>query len=304
MQAMNLDIINWPPPGTYVLAVSGGVDSMVLLDVFSNVSQQKKYKLIVAHFDHKMRKDSHQDATFVENAASAYTLEIRVGTPEKKLLNEATARSARYAFLHQIAANNQAAGIITAHHQDDLLETAILNMLRGTGRHGLSSLQNRSDIIRPLLAIPKIDILNYAQNRDLVWHEDSTNQDETYMRNYVRRRIIPRLDESARSKFVSIIEQNYQINQALDSELINQLHFQQKAHTIDKTWFAGLPHAVAREVMAMWLREHGLRSFDRRTLERLTVHAKTQASGQSINVFKNHWLRIHGDHLALARDEV
>lgn len=296
----NLDIA--VKPGRYVLAVSGGVDSMVLLNL---LQQQPGVRLTVAHFDHGIRDDSAEDRRLVAAATQFYGLPF---VYHAGLLgagaSEATARRARYEFLHQVRKAANAQAIITAHHQDDVLETAILNMLRGTGRRGLSALKNRSDVLRPLLDIPKIDIVDYASEHDLIWREDSTNADETYLRNYVRRRIMPRLDAPARSKFMDIISQNRQINRALDQELINQLHFQQRAHTLDKRWFASLPHAVAREVMAMWLREHGLRSFDRRTLERLTVHAKTQAAGQSINVFQNHWLRIQDDHLVLARDEV
>ncbi len=289
-------------PGRYVLAVSGGVDSMVLLNL---LQQQPGVKLTIAHFDHGIRVDSAEDRRLVQAAAKFYGLPVVYH--EGQLgdgTSEATARQARYDFLATVRQAAKATAIITAHHQDDVLETAILNVLRGTGRRGLSALQNRSDMVRPMLAISKADILDYAKQRDLVWREDSTNEDESYLRNYVRKRMVPRLDAAARATFLSIIDQNQRINAALDTELINQLHFQQKARTLDKRWFAGLPHAVAREVMAMWLREHGLRSFDRRTLERLTVHAKTQAAGQNINVFQHHWLRIHGDHLALARDEV
>ena len=289
-------------PGRYVLAVSGGVDSMVLLNL---LQQMPGIQLTIAHFDHGIREDSVEDRRLVAAAAKFYGLpfvyhEGQLGPGA----SEATARQARYEFLRTVMNAAQAQAIITAHHQDDALETAILNMLRGTGRRGLSALHERPDMLRPLLKIPKQDIVEYAQARDLVWHEDSTNQDEAYLRNYVRKRIVPRLDAPNRQKFMDIIDRSHQINQELDRELIHQLHQQAKARTLDKRWFASLPHAVAREVMAMWLREQGLTSFDRKTLERLTVHAKTQPTGQKVNVFQQHWLRIHGDHLALARDAV
>ncbi len=294
-----LDVI--VPPGQYVLAVSGGVDSMVLLNL---LQQQPGLRLTVAHFDHGIREDSMEDRRLVQQAAQFYGLPFvyhlgHLGAES----SEATARTARYKFLRSVQHAAGAQAIITAHHQDDVLETAILNKVRGTGRKGLSALNNRSDMVRPLLHLPKTEIVKYAQHKDLVWREDSSNHDETYLRNYVRHRVLPKFDADARGRLLDIIEGNRQINKALDAELINQLHYQPAAHTLDKRWFASLPHAVAREVMATWLREHGLTSFDRSTLERLTVKAKTQAAGQRIDVLQNHWLFVHGDHLALSRDE-
>jgi tRNA(Ile)-lysidine synthase TilS/MesJ len=90
--------------------------------------------------------------------------------------SEAKARDARYKFLEEVKAVNKAKAIVTAHHQDDVLETAILNMLRGTGRRGLTSLQNRKNLIRPLLKFSKAAIKNYAKSHKLKWREDSTNE--------------------------------------------------------------------------------------------------------------------------------
>jgi tRNA(Ile)-lysidine synthase len=288
-------------PGRYVLAVSGGVDSMVLMNLLLRCPE---VKLTIAHFDHGIRSDSIEDRRVVQSAAALHGLPFVYHEGQLGIsASEATARKARYEFLRtvQLAAGAQA--IITAHHQDDLLETAILNMLRGTNRRGLSSLQSRPDIIRPLLHVSKSEIIGHARRHDLIWREDSTNQDMKYRRNYVRQRIIPRLDTGARARLLGIIADNLRINRELDQELINQLHYQHRAHTLNKSWFASLPHTVAREIMATWLREHGLNSFDRRTLERLTVMAKTQAVGQRINIFQKHWMDIKGDHLALTTAE-
>lgn len=297
---MNISSVNLAP-GRYVLAVSGGVDSMVLLNLLLLNSD---VKLTVAHFDHGIREDSQEDRRLVQAAAGFYGLPFVYHQGQLGAnASEAVARKARYGFLRSVQTAASAQAIITAHHQDDVIETAILNMLRGTNRRGLSSLQSRSDIIRPLLHVSKAEILEHAQRHDLIWREDSTNLDIMFRRNYVRQQIIPRLDAGARARLLDIIADNLRINQELDQELINQLHYQQQAHTINKTWFASLPHAVAREVMATWLREHGLSSFDKRTLERLTVMAKTQAVGQRINVFQKHWMDIKGDHLALTTAE-
>src|SRR5689334_6585659 len=123
---MNVD---WPKPGHYVVAVSGGVDSMALLHMLNS---RPDLKLTVAHFDHGIRDDSAQDLLLVEKVAKSYGRPFvfkagRLG-PDA---SEAGARTARYRFLRQVLRDCGAKAIITGHHQDDLLETAILNMLRG-----------------------------------------------------------------------------------------------------------------------------------------------------------------------------
>ena len=134
------------PAGTYVIAVSGGVDSVVLLDLMAQVSD---CTLIVAHVDHGIRKDSHLDRQFVEKVANKYKLEFYY--TEANLganASEEAARKARYEFLRNIKDKTGARAIITAHHQDDLLETLILNVLRGTKRKGLSSLESGQELLQ------------------------------------------------------------------------------------------------------------------------------------------------------------
>src|SRR5438132_889977 len=121
-------------PGTYIVAVSGGVDSMVLLDLLRT---KPELKLIVAHYDHGMRPNSTADRQLVQAVSKHHGLTFIYDQGKLGNASEATARRARYDFLHQVREASQARAIITAHHQDDLLETAILNILRGTGRRGL-----------------------------------------------------------------------------------------------------------------------------------------------------------------------
>src|SRR6266540_5641084 len=147
-------------PGKYVVAVSGGVDSMVLLHM---LHQGPGLQLIVAHFEHGIRPDSDSDRKLVEAAAKHYGLPFRFAHGNLgPQASEAAARQARYAFLRMVQKESGAQGVITAHHQDDLIETAIINLLRGTGRKGLSALASTDDLIRPLLAATKADIYDAA----------------------------------------------------------------------------------------------------------------------------------------------
>ncbi len=177
----------------YVAAISGGVDSVVLLDMLVKGGDE----VIVAHVEHGIRDDSPDDARFVRALAKKYGCQY-----EEKSLNlgsaasEQTAREARYKFLFSLAKKHQAA-IATAHHGDDLAETIAINLTRGTGWRGLAVL-NRQGIYRPLLPYPKADLYEYAVKNHLEWVEDKTNRDQRYLRNRIRMQLRPRLSPQMR----------------------------------------------------------------------------------------------------------
>src|SRR5437868_2321087 len=149
---MRADIV----PGRYVLAVSGGVDSMVLLDL---LAKQTELELIVAHFNHGIRPDSAKDEELVAKVAKRLKRSFEAG--QGKLsghTSEEKARDARYKFLKAVTSKYSAVAIVTAHHQDDMIETVILNLLRGTGYRGFTAISNNDEVIRPLLGYAKKEI--------------------------------------------------------------------------------------------------------------------------------------------------
>lgn len=294
--------IDLPKPGSYVLAVSGGVDSMVLLDLLaSQTADNKSYKLVIAHLDHGIRLDSELDRRLVQNRAVALGLPF---VHERAELgpgaSEALARKVRYRFLNDVKDASGARAIVTAHHQDDLIETAIINLIRGSGRKGLSSLGNRPGFYRPLLTYPKADLVAYAKDQGLVWREDSTNQNLNYLRNYVRQRVVPRFNPRARAELVDILSRSATLNQELDALLVKQLGKQDPSGAIERLWFNHLPHNVAREVLATWLRQNNINNFDKKTLERLVVAAKVSLPGRSYPIQLGHSLVINNNYLALS----
>jgi len=197
---------------------------------------------------------------------------------------EALAREARYAFLRSVQAEHDAEAIITAHHQDDMLETAILNLLRGTGRRGLSSLKSRKDVVRPLLEFTKKVIREYAEEHDLVWSEDSTNDDDRYLRNYIRHHILSRFTKTGREALLAHLKQARKVNDEIDELLDKDLEAQPAKDELNRTWYLQLPFAVAGEMMAAWLRRNGITHFDRHMIERLVVSAKTAAPGKLADI--------------------
>jgi tRNA(Ile)-lysidine synthetase-like protein len=284
-------------PGAYILAISGGVDSVVLLDLISRLTD---LKLVVAHYDHGIRPDSDQDQLFVASLADHYGLPFY--SDEGKLgpkASEALARAKRYEFLRQVRRQTGADAIVTAHHQDDLIETAILNLLRGTGRRGLSSLRSTDDIRRPLLATTKNDLIAYARQHQLVWREDPTNQDDAYLRNYVRHQIITKLSLQDRQQLLKNLDRAAKSNPEIDRMLGLLLADHSRAGKLDRTWFINLPHDLARELLLAWLRQLGVLNIDRRQIERITILIKTLQHGKLIDVNAGYQLKVEAQTLAL-----
>lgn len=285
------------PPGRYVVAVSGGVDSMVLLDL---LIKMPGLALTVAHFDHGIREDSVMDRQLVAQVARAHKLPFVYDLAQLGPgASEAQARQARYDFLHKVRLASLATAIITAHHQDDMLETAIINLLRGTGRRGLSSLQSQDRLLRPLLHYEKSELEDYAREHGLQWREDHTNRDERYLRNYIRRQILTKFSDRQRLLLLKHVTTAQQLNNDLENLLANQLHIQPHANRLDRQWFIHLPHSVAREVLASWLRERGI-GFDRKTLERLIVAAKTYKHHKRADINRGVYMEVKPQYLALA----
>lgn len=272
------------------MAVSGGVDSMALLDLLSKLSD---VDLVVAHFNHGIRSDSGQDEALVTATAKGYNLPLEVGRVRLgPSASEASARTARYEFLHQAKQKHQAVAIITAHHQDDLIETAIINILRGTGPRGLVAIANNQDIIRPLLHVPKPEILKYAKSSKLSWRDDPTNQDEKYLRNYVRKNLLVGLSAAQRQEFLDQINVVAGGQEEFDMTISLVAAQLEADGQIDRQLFIGLPTELGRELVAFWLRRLGYRDFDKRNIERTQMFIKTALPGSRHNLGGGFWLVV------------
>lgn len=267
-------------PGRYVVAVSGGVDSMALLHMLYKLqAENPRLKFTVAHFDHGIRTDSAEDRRLVQKVAKSYGLPFVYGVGNLgKTTSEALARTKRYEFLRKVAEEIEADRIITAHHMDDVLETATHNVLRGTGRKGMSSLRSVDGILRPLLHLPKSHIKAYADVNKLEWREDSTNQDPRYKRNYIRNELLANLrlkSPESYKRLQQLVKRQQVINEAIDNEFITILHQQPGVNMLNRYDVIRLPHKVAKELVGEWLRNNGKRQFSSKQLERVVMALKT-----------------------------
>jgi len=192
-------------PGDRVLvAVSGGVDSVVLLEVLDLLREEYRLSLWVAHYDHRLRKTSLRDSLFVYQLARKRGLPYLYGVSLVKeyarregLSLEMAGRELRYRFFERLRQDLDLDRIALAHQADDLAEEVLLRFLRGAGRRGLAGIpvKREAHIIRPLLFVSRQEILDFARQRGLSWMEDETNRDPRFVRNRVRHLLIPFLEK-------------------------------------------------------------------------------------------------------------
>jgi len=200
------------PGERLLLAVSGGVDSMVLLNLMVRLRPRLGFDLQVAHVHHGLRGEAaDQDAAFVGEQAAGFGLHYHLSrlSPQGRRRGASVqlwAREARYACLETIRLRVGAARILTAHTQDDQAETVLLNLLRGTGPRGLAGIPEvRGPIVRPLLSVARAEVEAYAARYGVPYREDLSNRSDTYQRNRVRHHLLPRLAREYNPRIVETL---------------------------------------------------------------------------------------------------
>lgn len=204
-----------------IVAVSGGIDSVVLLHL---LKAEGNDEFIVAHVDHGIREDSAEDERLVRKLAQRYGLayesvQLDLGTNA----SEEDAREKRYAWLRGIQQKHGADAIVTAHHQDDVIETIVINLIRGTGWRGVCSLRSTPTRLRPLLEKSRQQIVGYAIEHELQWRDDTSNDDVRYLRNYIRHGIANRLNAEQRSRLIGLYNDQVRLAAEIDQEVENLL---------------------------------------------------------------------------------
>ena len=182
----------------FIVAVSGGVDSIVLLHLCRNL----KLNFVVAHCNFKLRgKESDDDELFVKNLAAKYKIKFYLNSFNTKELSNSSnksvqmiARDLRYSWFNKLSEELGIDYIITAHHVDDSIETFLINLSRGAGINGFLGIPEvNNKINRPLLAFTKDQLKSYALENKILFREDSSNKKKDYMRNQIRLEVIPKL---------------------------------------------------------------------------------------------------------------
>ena len=243
---------------------------MVLLDMLANGGNE----CVVAHVDHGIRHDSSSDARFVEGLARHYGMPFELHTLALGgSASEQAAREARYAFLCEMAKKYDAT-LVTAHHGDDLVETIVLNVWRGTGWRGLAVL-NRPGIERPLLGYSKGQLYEYALKHGLEWVEDSTNRDHRYLRNKLRAKVRPHTTDTLRRQLKKMRDQQVSLKRLIKTESTKLL----TQNKFSRHLLINIDHSEALELLRAAVELKSGRGLERPQLERLLVAMKTAKAG-------------------------
>lgn len=188
---------------TVLVALSGGPDSVALLDVLRQLSTAYSLSLLAAHLNHGLRKEAHEDQVFVEDLCRTWGVRLFVEEADvgafaqaKGMSREEAGRHLRYSFLYRVKREAQADKIATAHHMQDQAETLLIRLIQGTGPRGLQGmLPRRGDLIRPLLETRKEEIMDYVHRNHLPYRIDYSNYDLCFLRNRIRHEVLPVLEK-------------------------------------------------------------------------------------------------------------
>lgn len=234
-----------------ILAVSGGVDSMVLFSLLKNCG----YKIIIAHINHHKRAESDVEEKYILSLASDdVVVEVYNYYYEKENF-QADAHNKRYAFFYRLYKKYNASAIITAHHYIDNLETILMNIVRGSNLYGYAGIKEISYyedalLIRPLINCDKKDIYNYANKNNITYFEDSSNNEDTYLRNRIRHHIIDKLQLENPSLGASISNYSNQLFDAFNyirSSSVNYL--EENNYKIEISTFNNLALILKKDII-------------------------------------------------------
>jgi tRNA(Ile)-lysidine synthase len=255
-----------------LLAVSGGLDSMVLLHLF----QELKFDIAIAHCNFQLRGvESFGDQKFIQDYADTNGVPIYVTqfdteafAKDYKLSTQVAARALRYNWFYELLEEENFDYILTAHHADDNLETFLINFTRGTGLEGLTGIPVENDkIIRPLLFLTRNEIDEYAKEFEIKWREDSSNASDKYVRNKIRHHLVPILKELNPNFMTSFLKtENYlQQSQSMVEDAASMI-YQQVANEVDDQIHFDLRKLLQlsnyQSYLYQWLKEFGFTAWD------------------------------------------
>ena len=301
---------SFPPDARYLIAVSGGRDSVALLHWLGRLGYER---LVVCHLNHRLRgRSSDADARFVKKLVERYnqglsgriefelvSANVRALAKKEKISIETAACEARYAFFAETARRRNCRTIFVAHHADDLVETFLINLFRGAGGTGLSAIQEISTrridgvdltIVRPFLCVWRKEIDDYVRKHRLKFCEDVTNKNLTPLRNRIRHRVIPYLEKMLgrnirhniwRTATIAADEEKW-----IESELPDSTDADLSVVTLRV-----LPIALQRRALLKWLRAQNISNIGFDAIERVRSLVDRDARVAKVNLPENRHAR-------------
>lgn len=275
MNVSEWSAFEWKDRGV-VAAVSGGADSVALLRMLGRLEEDRPREVIVAHFDHRLRAGSADDARFVADLAGRLGLLFDLGQADVAALAEqqgdgieAAARRARYEFLEEVADRHRANFIATGHTADDQAETVLHRILRGTGVAGLQGIHEvrplfgRQDIylVRPLLTFRHHELIAYLREIEQPFCEDPSNVDPRFTRNRIRHELLPLLERDYNRNVVQALLRLSEtasgaqsaIDELVEDFVEEAVAFEENQVIVNRDMLAGInPHLVRELFVRIW----------------------------------------------------
>jgi tRNA(Ile)-lysidine synthase len=294
---------DFPPSKRYLIGVSGGRDSIALLNLLVEFGYKK---LVLCHLNHQLRgAASRSDARFVEKVARNLGLDCEIGSTDvgvlakrSKLSIETAARFARLAFFVEVARHRRCSRIFLAHHADDLVETALLNLFRGAGPAGVAALRGVSvyrigdtklTIIRPLLAIWRKEIDAYISQQRLAFREDKTNARLDSSRNRIRHRILPYIEKTFGRDVRNAIWRTAVI--WADEEALLDSMLPSAGVKLDVGPLRELSVALQRRALLRWLQQRETPNITFDLVERIRTLLEPSSLTAKVNLPGNRYVR-------------
>src|SRR5207248_852368 len=309
-------IRDFPPPRRYLIGVSAGRDSIALLHLLVDLGYNK---LVVCHLNHQLRgRESRRDARFVEKIARDLRLDSEIGSTDvsalarrSKLSIETAARFARFAFFVEAARRRRCSKIFLAHHADDLVETALLNLFRGASPGGMAAMRKISGhrigktkltILRPLLGVWRSEINSYIGERHLEFREDATNAVLHSSRNKIRHRILPDIENQFGRDVRKTIwraaqiwsEEEALLDSLVSKEMISVPHL--VVASVRK-----MPVALQRRAILCWLRARKIADVSFDVVENVRALIKPDAKAAKVNLPRDRHVRRRAGKIFIER---
>jgi tRNA(Ile)-lysidine synthase len=266
LERLSVALAAWSPRKKYLVAVSGGRDSMALLFALHSLGYRK---LVVCHLNHHLRgAAATADARLAGMAARKLGMGFELGEANvrqhaviTKLSLETAARDLRYAFFRSCARDHRCRRIFLGHHADDQIETCLFNFLRGSGAAGLGGMKPLAyahglAILRPMLGIMRDEITTFVTERSIPYHDDRSNADLSHTRNMLRNRIIPGIKRTFGLSFAPAILRAAEILREEESWMASLVP--EVGQVLSCASLRSLPLALRRRVVLAWLRRAGI----------------------------------------------
>jgi tRNA(Ile)-lysidine synthase len=319
----------WQKGSRIVLGVSGGPDSVCMLEVLAKIAPKYDLELIIAHVNYGLRrKDSERDEEFVRKLAEKHNLEIAVLCPHpalratfsqkrekgKSLSSENNLREIRYNFFEEVRQENYFDSIAVAHNADDQVETFLMRVIRGAGLQGLSAMKYKTGkIIRPLLGISRKEILDYLKKTNRTYRTDRTNAKNLFFRNKVRNQLVPYLEKNFNpqirrtiSRAVDSIAEDADFLEKIAGEVYrtDKTNRTDQENSLSAKKLMDLHPALQRRIIlkAIEKAKKDLKDIDTAHVEEILKALKSTKGKRQTVMFKGLKLTRIGDKVILARN--